>query len=343
MAHFYGMIENIDDNMGRLEAKLSELGLRDDTLLIFMTDNGSAAGVDADGSPYPDAAWGGFNAGMRGKKGSEYEGGHRVPFFVRWPGGDLGQPRDIPNLAAHIDVLPTLAEFAAAPVPANLDIDGKSLVPLLRGQGDWPERTLTVHSQRIEWPEKWRKSSVMTTQWRLVNGEELYDVESDPSQQRDVAGDYPDVTQQLRGAYEQWWKHISTRFEDYVLIPIGLAGENPVRITAHDWHPEPEELGVPWNQGLVKRDRPWNGYWMIDVAETGPYELTLYKYDRDAREPLGVSTARIKIGEVEASAEVTSAATSVTIPVELPAGPARMQTWLGDSGLGAMFIYANKL
>ncbi|MGL4593870.1 MAG: arylsulfatase, partial [Thermoguttaceae bacterium] len=90
LARFYGMITNIDENIGHLESTLLELGLKDNTILIFMTDNGTAGN--------------GFNANMRGKKGTPYEGGHRVPFFVRWPAGPFGKNRDINTLTAHIDV-----------------------------------------------------------------------------------------------------------------------------------------------------------------------------------------------------------------------------------------------
>jgi arylsulfatase A-like enzyme len=345
MAEFYGMIENIDENLGRLDAKLAELGLRENTVLIFMTDNGTAAGVGSPRRPAPEGAWPGFNAGMRGQKGSEYEGGHRVPFFVRWPAGGLGEARDVPALAAHVDVLPTLAEIARANAPAELDVDGMSLLPLLRGQGEQPERTLAVHSQRIDFPERWRKSAVMTQQWRLINGEELYDVQADPEQERDVAADYPDVKANLREAYGQWWEHIDDRFEDYVRIPIGEK-EDPVRITAHDWHPADGADGsVPWNQPAIMKNPVTNGYWMIDVAEAGKYELELFQWDKPAGKTLDAAAARVTVGEVQGEAQVPAGATSVKIEMDLPKGPAKMQTWLRDAkGVerGAFFVYAAK-
>lgn len=117
MAKFYGMIENIDENMGRLMARLDEWGLDDNTILIFMTDNGTASGGAR--APRPsknDQAatardWRGFNDGMRGTKGSEYDGGHRVPCFFRWPAGKLIAGRDVDRIAAHVDILPTLTEL----------------------------------------------------------------------------------------------------------------------------------------------------------------------------------------------------------------------------------------
>ena len=122
MAPFYGMITNIDENLGRLMKKLDELDLENNTILIFMTDNGTAAGAGrrSRGKKAPGAAakkWPGFNAGMRGQKGSSYDGGHRVPFFIRWPAGGIKGGRDIETLSAHIDVLPTLAQLCGIKIP----------------------------------------------------------------------------------------------------------------------------------------------------------------------------------------------------------------------------------
>jgi arylsulfatase A-like enzyme len=136
-AEFYGMIANIDENVGRLMARLDEWGLRDDTIVVWMTDNGSAAGT-GDG--------GGFGAGMRGRKGSEYDGGHRVPCFLS-RGSQWRPNRDVGRLTAHIDLMPTLLELCGVPFPKNVEFDGKSLVPLLREKPEaWPERTLFVRN-----------------------------------------------------------------------------------------------------------------------------------------------------------------------------------------------------
>jgi len=121
VATFFGMITNIDDNVGRLLGKLDEWGHESDTLVIFMTDNGGTAGVKT------------FNAGMRGAKGTPYEGGTRVPSFWRWPNGWKGGV-DVPALTAHLDIFSTLAEIAGAkvPEPVAAKLDGRSLLPLLK-------------------------------------------------------------------------------------------------------------------------------------------------------------------------------------------------------------------
>ena len=362
MDKFYGMIENIDDNMGRLTAKLDELGIADNTLLIFMTDNGTAAGVtnthpsqrvgtkDAEllkraAQEESDGAWQGFNAGMRGRKGSEYDGGHRVPFLVRWPAGAIGEPRDIPNLAAHIDVLPTFADIAGVGVLPELDWDGTSLLQLVRG-ADWSDRTLVVHSQRIRFPERWRKSSVMTEQYRLVNGNELFDVTQDPGQLEDIADSNPEVVAALRAEYESWWDRIDDRFHQNVHLDIGSDAENPARITAHDWLPPDDSTQVPWNQRHVAQAPAVNGTWNINVARDGTYEFDLYQRDKPAGFAIEASKASIRVGDVEAAAEVPPGASSVRFTLELPAGKTTMQTQLvaaDGSTRGAFFVYAKRL
>ena len=111
-ARFYGMIANLDENFGRLRVALNNLGLEKNTIVAFMTDNGTSAGCALDGSGFLRE---GYNAGMRGKKGSPYEGGHRVPFFIHWPSGGLVHGVDITQLAANIDIMPTLLELCGVP------------------------------------------------------------------------------------------------------------------------------------------------------------------------------------------------------------------------------------
>lgn len=326
-AEFYGMIANLDENLAHLRTKLDEWNLADNTLLVFMTDNGTAAG----------AAKAGFNAGMRGAKGSEYDGGHRVPCFFHWPAGKLIGGRDVTALTAHIDLLPTLAEICRLDLPRAADLDGKSLVPLLQGETDWPARTLCVHSQRIEHPEKWRQCAVMTERWRLVNGKELFDIRADPGQARDVAAHHPEVVAELRAAYEAWYAHISYRFEDYCRIMLGAAQENPATLTCHDWH-TPE---VPWSQAAVRRDPQVNGVWAVDILRAGAYEFTLRTRPAHVQQPLQAHTARLKIGDFDVARRIEPGSTGVTIRLDLPRGPAELQTWLdgpGRTSRGAYFV-----
>ena len=242
-ARFHGMITNIDENFGALRAHLRDLGLEENTILVFMTDNGTSAGVTLDGQGH---VVDGYNAGMRGMKAWEYEGGHRVPFFVRWPARGIEGGRDVDRIAANVDFMPTILDLCGVEVPRERRFHGRSLVPLLdaaaRGAPapDWPDRAIVTDSQRVTNPIKWRKSSVMTDRWRLVNGTELYDITADPGQKSDIASAHPDVVERLRGEYERWWEAVSVQFASMVPIPIGTPGK-----TGNTPHlPRPEERGL---------------------------------------------------------------------------------------------------
>lgn len=342
-ANFYGMIANLDENMGRLMGKLKSLGLDENTVLIFMTDNGTAAGFQRGK---------GFNAAMRGTKGSEYDGGHRVPCFVRWPAGGLDGGKDVTRLTSHVDLLPTLIEICGLPRPAGVTFDGVSILALLKGQeADWPDRTIVTDSQRIEHPEKWRKSAVMTDRWRLVNGRELYDIHADPGQQKNVGGEHPEVVRELRDAYEKWWAEVSRRFDEYCEIVIGSDRENPARLTCHDWH---ETDQCPWDQTLVRDGLQGNGFWAVEVERTGDYEFALCRWPREVDTPINAAIpggrairatkARLVIGTIDLEKDVPEDAREVVFHVSLKAGKTRLQTWFTSqdgASRGAYYVYVN--
>jgi len=341
MARFYGMITNIDDNMGRLVAQIDSLGLEENTVLIFMIDNGSAEGWS--NWRNEEGSWEGFNAGMRAGKGSEYDGGHRVPFFVRWPQGGLEGGRDVDGLTAHIDVLPTLGALVGIELPEDLAIDGMNLAAQLHGD-PMPSRTLFVHSQRIPYPEKWRKSAVMSGPWRLVNQTELYRLDTDPAQAQDVSSDYPNVTDNLRAAYHEWWHSLEPSFDGFVRVGIGSDAENPTTLNPHDWHVEHQRLSV-WNQGQIRRGMIGNGFWAVDVIQPGTYNFELRRWPAHMDSSLEASHAELRIGEAEWSQDVLPEATHALFTVELEQGPTTIQTTLtlpSGETRGAYFVYASR-
>jgi arylsulfatase len=213
-AGFYGMIENIDENIGRLLTKLQEWMLLENTLVIFMSDNGMTGGGSGRvGQPLARPAGGTefpfYNAGMKGLKGSPDEGGVRVPFFMRWD-GRIAPGKEIDRIAAHIDLLPTLAALAGAQTPQK-QVEGRSLLPLIESsQAEWPDRYLFTHTGR--WPTganpddfQWKNFAVRSQQFRLVENA-LFDMGQDPGQTRNVADQHPEVVQAMRDAYAAWWK-----------------------------------------------------------------------------------------------------------------------------------------
>ena len=347
MARFYGMIENIDENMGRLIAKLEEWSLQKNTVLIFMTDNGTATGIapprkragkreSASRAP----RWTGYNAGMRGKKGSLYDGGHRVPCFIRWPAGGLSGGRDVQTLCAHVDLLPTLGQWCGLELPIDLKPDGRSLAPLLAGKAwQWPDRSLFVqYRQSSEAPRKWA-GAVMTQRWRLVSGKELYDIQADPGQKTDVASQNPQVVERLRRDYEQWWTGVSKRFSEYTRIVLGAKMEDPVQLTAFDWH-----TTTPWNQNHIRKGVVANGFWAVEITRSGDYAFSLRRWPPEVDQPITVAidggkaiaatTARLRVGKVDVTRPISPGATAVTFRINLPAGPAQLQTWLTDAATG---------
>ena len=340
MANFYGMITNIDENLGSFRSHLVELGLAENTLLIFLTDNGTTAGWIDQAAQYPY-----FNAGMRGWKGSAWEGGHRVPCFWHWPAGDLADGRDVPSLTAHFDLLPTLVELLGLTKPEGPPLDGLSLAAHLRGQvaADF-DRTLFVHVQRAFLPPKWQNSAVLTPRWRLLNGQELYDIVADPGQQHDIASDHPETVQHLRDAYEQWWKSLEPSFERTVRHVLG-GEENPLTLHSHDWLMPGVEQAA-WHQSQIQRGAVINGPWPVEVQQAGTYEITLYRWPAHLHRPMGRQSARLSIGDMDATLPLDEQAPAATFRVELPAGPALLQTWLTQPDgqqHGAYFTQVHRL
>ena len=359
LANFYGMIANIDDNVGKLREMLQQEGLADDTIFIFTTDNGTSSGDRV------------FNAGMRGKKGSQYDGGHRVPLFVYWPKGGLTGGRDVDPITAYVDVLPTLIDLCGLDPPDGVEFDGTSLVPLLSEEvhEDWPDRILVTDSQRVKDPIKWKSSAVMTNRWRLINGKELYDIESDPGQKRDVASQHPGVVRRLTDFYEQWWAELEPTFADATSIYLGHPAENPARLTSHDWI---TTRSTPWNQSHVRKALTGEGntgFWNVLVHQSGTYEVRLRRWPEeadaaiDAALPAGADVPGVKayrttpgkaiqpnkailsIGEQELEKGIEPGDNEVVFQLDLPAGKTRMQALFESSDgsvHGAYYAYVER-
>ena len=363
LANFYGMIANIDENVGKLRSFLRDEGLDDNTIFIFTTDNGTAAGAKV------------FNAGMRGMKGSEFDGGHRVPFFLYWPRGHLTGGRDVGELTAHVDVLPTLIDLCGIPAPEKVTFDGRSIRPLLEGQaslvdGSWPDRILVTDSQRVLHPVKWKQSAAMTKRWRLINGQQLFDMRADPGQAENVADQYPDVVRRLADFYEAWWQELEPTFAEDCEIYLGHPADNPATLTAHDWQ-APET--TPWNHAMIRNavsGPDSTGFWAVRVVEAGAYEIGLRRWPREADAPVDgglpagadvpgaralraipgkavpITRASIQIAGKTAEMPVPAGAKEAVFQLRLPAGRtrfvARFHTVDGTE-IGAYYAYVTRI
>lgn len=215
----YGMVSNLDDNMGRLMAHLEKRGLADDTIVMFLCDNG----------PQTDR----FNAGLRARKGSVYEGGTRSPLYVRYPKG-WKAARQVDRVCGHIDITPTILDLCQVKRPAGPAMDGVSLRPLLEGSAQkWPERMIFTHADQQPDPTKPWPGCARTQQYKMVNGSELYDLLADPGEKTNIAASQPEVFSKLKGEYEKWF---ASTLEGFSIgappIPVGYKEENPAKLTA---------------------------------------------------------------------------------------------------------------
>ncbi|MFH1923097.1 MAG: arylsulfatase [Planctomycetota bacterium] len=281
-AAIYGMVENIDENLGRLIGKLDELELAENTIVLFLSDNGPEG---PEGSRY--------NAGMRGMKGRVHEGGVRVPLFVRWP-GRIRAGAVVGRIAAHVDLLPTIAELCKVPMPETRPLDGRSLVPLVEGQaGDWPDRM--IFSRMPNWKRlvSYREpviddlepfpAAVRTQRWRIVNegsGWELYDMTADPGQTTNVAPENPKIVDRLTNAYQAWFSDVTREPIERPPIPVGYPERPAVELPAPEayftgrvrWYNQ-HGFAHDWLTGWTNtEDEIW---WEVDVASAGRYEVTL--------------------------------------------------------------------
>lgn len=339
---FYGMITNIDENVGKTRKLLKDLGVYEDTIFIFTTDNGTARGRTV------------FNAGMRGQKGSEYDGGHRVPLFLHWPRADMAEERKIDVLCHAVDLAPTLLDLIGAQKPKGYQFDGISIKPVLGGKkpATWPNRMLVTDSQRVRDPIKWKQSSVMSQGWRLVNGKELYHIDSDPGQENNLAGKHPERVTEMRAFYDEWWAELEPTFARTTELYVGHPNHPIVSLTSHDWI---QEAYPPWNQGQNrnklpvhprKKDLKHDGHWAIKVVQAGTYEVEVRRWpvesgkkinevlpagenvpgaDKAFRSHPGLgieaSAATLRVnGEDLETLPVESSTESVTFKVSLPAG-----------------------
>ncbi|MFT7162050.1 MAG: arylsulfatase A-like enzyme [Bacteroidia bacterium] len=376
--NFYGMITNIDENIGKLRAYLKEKDLNRNTIFIFMTDNGSADGAILDGERWNEGfpTVYGFNAGMRGLKASPYDGGHRVPCFIHWPEGGLDQGQNFEGLTSHIDILPSLMEMCGLVWENGPKLDGLSLWKYIKGKLKWQKgkRTLIVDSQRVEEPEHFRSSAVIQKDWRLVYGTELYDMKTDPGQRLNVAAVYPEKFNELRTLYKQWFDDVFSDYKTRSYVQIGSEKAPSMVLSSHDWMEVVKADGTraarpggedtpPFAHNIIRRGQLRNGYWDVEILNAGKYKLELMRWPKEAgrniREEIPASTipipggkpfsegkalpidnARLKIQDVVYSGFVTDDTRAASFSINLEKGKTKLQTWFtGAEGLSLGAYY----
>jgi len=311
VARIFAMVENIDQNMGRLLGTLDELDVARDTIVVYLHDNG------------PHLAR--FVGDMRGTKAQVYEGGIRSPLFVRWP-GRLPAGTALDEIGAHIDILPTLLDAVGVAAPKGVRLDGRSLLPLLRrGRVDWAQRTIFIQSHRGDAPVRYHHFAACGPRYKLVRSTgfgreqapagvpfELYDLTEDPREQHDIAGDHPEIVTRMKAAYDRWFDDVSaTRPDNYSRprIVVGNDRETTTALTHQDWR----RLG----------GRGWgsSGEWLLTFQGDHAYDvrvLTLQEI-RDAR-------VELRVGSLRREVDAATPTRSVDIRnVRIPAGDASLR------------------
>ncbi len=286
-ADFYGMIANIDENFGKIDAFLKESGLDKNTIVVYTTDNGSSYGTSLDKKTKTIL---GYSAGMREKKGSVYEGGHRVPFFMRVPNGESA---DISQLLGYIDVVPTLQELCG--IELSADVDGISMLPFLADNTKTSDRYLVVDTQRSELMSKDDASVVMKNSLRLVNRRELYDISSDIGQEKNIAKDYPEIVAELLAVHDEYWNYVAPQNEDMKDIFLASPTEDFVMLNTHDRH-----LSCFWDQRIqirANRKTKPEGFWYVSVQEDGVFDFEMYRWSPETG--LNLKDSAPAIPEVE--------------------------------------------
>ena len=326
VARFFGQIANIDENMGRLLDMLDQRKLAENTLLIYMSDNGTAQGQGV------------FNAGMRGSKKDPYDGGHRVPLFIRWPGGNLGAPRDIDTLTQCQDILPTLMDWCRLESTTRGQLDGSSLVPLFSGQAEsLSDRILVVEYDNPYRPGE--NKAVMWKKWRLVKDRELYNLASDPGQRTDLADRHPKIFRRLQDHYRQWKQEALEGYNQKRYIHLGSPEQNPIMLYSSDWQGDYADN----MNNLIAGNRM--GSWDVLVEKASLYEFTLSRWHpasgmaltaamKDTRGQnrgaLPVKQARLRTGDYDRTVRTETDQTEVQFKVELPEGIHNIETWFMD-------------
>jgi len=359
---FYATISRFDMNLGRLRKFLSDNDLSENTILIYLTDNGTSGGSSV------------FNAGMRGAKGSVYEGGHRVPCFFHWPSKKYNTGKDIDRMTSHIDILPTLIDLCDLKThgKAKYEFSGKSWKGLLSG-GDagWQDRTLFLHSQNItQQHEKWKNSLVATEEWRLVNRDELYNIKSDPGEKKNIAEENAEIVKQLQELYEQYWEEIGEGKSPVQRNVIGSGEIDETWLTCDAWIPENDSPHT-WDQSHVNNGVINFGYWPVTIAESGTYLFEVRRWPKEVNCAISSAPAaqkeadiysknmpvlvnggkifnavkvKLKIGDEYFEKDINPDDEKADFNVTLEKGDTEIQAWLMDSAgneYPAYYIYVN--
>jgi len=345
VAKFYGMVTNIDDNIGRLRKKLEQLNLTENTIVIFMSDNGSANDKKGDS----------FNGNMRGKKGSLYEGGHRVPCFLYWPAGGWTGGKQLNQVTAHVDLLPTLLKACKIDNSFGVKFNGVELNDVIANPNKELDRILITECKVNKRDTPFNSSVVMQNEWRLVGDDELFNLKNDFSQENNVLVENEAVKSKLESHYLEWYNNSKIKFDQY--IPMFIENEK-VELYSMDLYDgtmtEPKTKAI-WNQKAVLKGEHHRGFWMLDVAQSGNYEVRLRRWPETIDYPIAkgptkskeitVKEAIVTVDGVPTRKNVNATDSEAIFTIELKSGKQQFQSeFMNDKGeiFTAYYVYIEK-
>ena len=307
VARVFAMIENIDQNVGKLLAHLDKRRIAENTIVIFMVDNG------------PNTRR--YVANSRGKKNEVHDGGIRSPFYIRWP-AQIDAGTRVEKVSAHIDVMPTLLEAAQATLPSDHPFDGRSILPLLKGDSaNWPDRSLILQIHRGDEPIPLHHIAVREQRWKLVHPTgfgnssmapnvplELYDMVSDPAETKNLFEEHPEIANRLTQTYENWFADVSsTRPDNYAppRITLGTEYETSTTLSTQD-----------------RRETQSGGEWLLQFEGRRQYDVEfLWK------ENVSDLDLELKIGDILSTLTIESATDTARIQkLRIPSGEASLST-----------------
>ncbi|MDF1753414.1 MAG: arylsulfatase [Verrucomicrobiales bacterium] len=321
VARVFAMVENIDQNMGKLDRYLKESGQYENTLVFFFTDNG------------PNTMR--YVGPFRGMKSHVHEGGIRTMCYARWP-EQIKAGTKANQIAAHIDILPTVLDIAGAPEAATNQLDGKSLFPLLKGEGaNWADRRLFIQAHRGNQPVEFHHFAVREQDWKLMRGSgfgletgnettpfELYHISEDPGETKNVAADNPEKVEALKAAYSEWLADVSaTRENNYdpPEIIIGDEAELHSELSIQDWRVPTGSKG--WGVG---------GKWYVNFASDGEEKVVV-----TWNEQIGARKVTLSIGDQKFESELKDGASELIYPsVAVTKGPSTVSVSVSDDEKG---------
>ncbi|QCX37603.1 arylsulfatase [Aureibaculum algae] len=344
----YGMIDNIDTNVGRVLDKLKELGIEENTIVIFLSDNGPRQRRTKN-DVYP----GRWVANLRGTKTSVYDAGIRVPFYVKWP-GKLSIDKKTNIMGTMIDILPTVLDAVKIEIPKEVKIDGKSLLPLWSNNDTslLVNREFIVQMHYGPTPFKYMHFAVRGQKYKLVSPHdfphgilyqptdeelentlsnlELYDIENDPSERIDLASKHPKIVEELLEKYENWFDEVTEERDAKGIqrIYLGTKAQPIVNLSRFDWG------------GARVISKNELGYWRVKT-EAGLYKITL-----NLPEIKEDGVAHIKYGDIHVAIQIKKGQKNVIFKeVKIPSGFGNFQAFVKVKRLamGPLFVNVERL